>query len=1055
MIREEHSGRVMRILAFLATIALPAAAFAQGTWRPTTTVGAPVLGAIPVGIWTGSKMIVWNYGSGGAGGAVYDPATDSWAPISSVGAPFGIGQYAALWTGSKMIAFSSGQPGGQGIYDPDTDTWVPMSATGAPPGATNLAMVWTGSKMIAWNAQARAGGLYDPATDSWAAMSAVGAPVLFQQAYRIAAVWTGSKMIIWGGDLGTAPTNRFAVGGSYDPATDTWAPISATGAPSWRQQHTAVWTGSKMIVWGGEGNLGPLRSGGVYDPATDSWKATRTAGAPFPRSYHAAVWTGARMVVWGGQEYGSGFPDSGGIYDPETDTWVAVSAVEAPESRPLPTALWTGSKIIVWGGGYNPPLNTGGILSSVAEFAKSSTSVNKASQQAVIRVSCSGLLASSTATVDYTTLDGTATAPGDYATTSGTLTFAPKALSQTFAVPLVKDTFAGGNQTLLLRLDNPQNTTLGAQETAVLTIIDRGVGGKLQFSSTGYTIKEGSGTVTLPVKRTGNMASAVTVHYDTSPGTAIGGGTDYADRSGDLTFPATGAGALVQTITVPIIQDAAAEGAERFTVLLSSPTGGAALGSLATATVTILDDEPTLEFGAATYSVKESQPSAIVAVKRSGPLTGTVKVDYAMGDVGDTATAGVDYKAASGTLTFPSGVSIRHLVVPILRDTLVEGPETVTLTLSNPVESSLGGASHAILTILDDDVTPIVQFSLATYTVNEATSRAVVTVRRTGNLTDRVTVDYAATAGSATNAPDPSADYELPSGTLSFGKGVAIRTISIPIVNDALDEGTETVNLLLTNAQNLDDAAHAAVGPLGAAVLNITDNEPTVQFSAAAYLVSEAATSALVTVRRTGSLVAPATVAYDATGGTAVRDTGSGGDYSLTAGTLSFAPGQTAKTFAIVLEPDTVSDGARTIDLALTTLTGAELGTPGQAVVTIKDNDTAGKVQFSAAQYSVGETAGTATIVVTRIGGTSSEATVGYTVSSGAGPNPAGAGDFEATSGVLTFGARETSKTFTVTIHDDGVPDAEALSVDLTLDTPDNGLALGTPATAGLWIVRQ
>ena len=82
---------------------------------------------------------------------------------------------------------------------------------------------------------------------------------------------------------------------------DTWTATSTTNAPSARAGHTAVWTGSEMIVWGG-GASGPVyfNTGGRYNPSTDSWTATSTTNAPDARASHTAVWTGSEMIVWGG-----------------------------------------------------------------------------------------------------------------------------------------------------------------------------------------------------------------------------------------------------------------------------------------------------------------------------------------------------------------------------------------------------------------------------------------------------------------------------------------------------------------------------------------------------------------------------------------------------------------------------------------------------------------------------------------------------------------------------------------------------------------------------------
>ena len=81
---------------------------------------------------------------------------------------------------------------------------------------------------------------------------------------------------------------------------DTWAATSTANAPSARDDHTAVWTGSEMIVWGGVMTCSYLNTGGRYNPSTDSWTATSTTNAPAGRDDHTAVWTGSEMIVWGG-----------------------------------------------------------------------------------------------------------------------------------------------------------------------------------------------------------------------------------------------------------------------------------------------------------------------------------------------------------------------------------------------------------------------------------------------------------------------------------------------------------------------------------------------------------------------------------------------------------------------------------------------------------------------------------------------------------------------------------------------------------------------------------
>src|SRR6266478_1065145 len=171
-------------------------------------------------------------------------------------------------------------------------------------------------------------------------------------------------MIVWGGRATESIYSN--TGGKYNPSSDTWTSTSITSAPSGRIWHTAIWTGTEMIVWGGLSNLGHLNTGGRYNPLTDSWTTSNTANAPAGREFHTAVWTGNEMIVWGGYSYDGveHYWNTGGRYNPGTDGWVATSTANAPVGRASQQAVWTGNEMIVWGGYYydgnDHYLNTGG-----------------------------------------------------------------------------------------------------------------------------------------------------------------------------------------------------------------------------------------------------------------------------------------------------------------------------------------------------------------------------------------------------------------------------------------------------------------------------------------------------------------------------------------------------------------------------------------------------------------------------------------------------------------------------------------------------------------------
>ena len=332
-------------------------------WLPTSINGAPVPRSLFAEQWTGTKMIVWGGSQSGPPwlntGGIYDPGMDTWISTSTINAPSPRDAFASLWTGSKMIVWGGRQSGPPwlntgGIYDPAADTWTPTSTTNAPSARYDTGSVWTGSKMIVWGGvdnswnHVNTGGIYDPTTDTWSSTSTVNAPS-GREAWGINWIWTGSKMIVWGGTVAGPGTNNFLnTGGIYDPSTDTWSSTTTAGAPSPRGGCVILWTGNKMIVWGGYDGTNYFNDGGMYDPDTDSWTSITTTNAPSPRDINSGVWTGSKMIVWGGCNATGCFND-GGVYDPSADTWIATTTLNAPSPRNT-YAIWTGTQMIVWGG---------------------------------------------------------------------------------------------------------------------------------------------------------------------------------------------------------------------------------------------------------------------------------------------------------------------------------------------------------------------------------------------------------------------------------------------------------------------------------------------------------------------------------------------------------------------------------------------------------------------------------------------------------------------------------------------------------------------------------
>jgi hypothetical protein len=194
------------------------------------------------------------------------------------------------------------------------------------------------------NTYLNTGAAYSPATNSWTVMPVTA----FTPAGRIghSAVWTGTDMIVWGGKHFTGGSFQyFNDGGSFRTG---WNGITTNGAPSVREGHSAVWTGNEMIIWGGTSLL-HRGDGGRYNPTTFTWVEFLIYGAPFERAFHKAFWTGKEMIVWGGSTFSGSTVqlNDGGRYD---GTWAPIPASGGPPAHSGFTAVWTGTEMLLWGG---------------------------------------------------------------------------------------------------------------------------------------------------------------------------------------------------------------------------------------------------------------------------------------------------------------------------------------------------------------------------------------------------------------------------------------------------------------------------------------------------------------------------------------------------------------------------------------------------------------------------------------------------------------------------------------------------------------------------------
>lgn len=404
-------------------------------------------------------------------------------------------------------------------------------------------------------------------------------------------------------------------------------------------------------------------------------------------------------------------------------------------------------------------------------------------------------------------LAGSATPGSDYLDVPRFVTLAPGRRTADVLIVPIDDPIAEYRENVVLTLVHAPGAAIGSPSRAEVFIDDND--GTIEFAAARWTAAESDGAARIAVRRTGNPAVTATANFQTRPGTAVPAVLtngvwvgDYLHVEGALTFPP---GVVLQEFEVPLVDNDRLDGPR--TVLLSLTRGSDQfpLGGQNAAVLTVLDDDSLLSTGTNVVAAIESDPEVSVTLERSGPVHEPLVVNWVTADL--SATAGQDYVASEGTLTFPAGSRTATLFVPLLNDFEIEGDEVFTLRLFRESGTPVG---EVPVVIVDDDCA--VEFAIDQVAIDEDAGTVEVTVLRRGGPIKPVAVDYATVPGTAT----PGEDYLPATGTLLFlgnrfetltdGSGLTVfregetnHTLRVPILNDTIGEPDETFRIVLSN----------------------------------------------------------------------------------------------------------------------------------------------------------------------------------------------------------------------------------------------------------------
>ncbi len=642
-------------------------------------------------------------------------------------------------------------------------------------------------------------------------------------------------------------------------------------------------------------------------------------------------------------------------------------------------------------------------------------------------------------TVAYGTLDGTALAGLDYTTTPGTLTFSTGDRTKTISVPLLNDTVREATEHFTVELSSPSGAVL-ADSTGRGTIDDDDTSGQRGLSIRDPAPVREGGTALFRVRLSTQSSQEVTVNYRTVDETAEAG-TDYAANQGTLRFPP---GTIEQAIVVQTLDDGAREPTETFTVELSGESG--ATLERGTATGTILDNDgdgggdgdgngdggdsgdgdgdgdgdggeetaslPRLTIADAP-AVGEGDTARFV-VTLSPPSQQAVTVAFGTAD--GTARAGSDYTATSGTLRFEPGDTARTLDVPVLDDETLEDTETFSMELSGPVGATLGdGTGSATITDDDEGKLPALSIGDAAPVTEGVAARFPVTL--SAAVAEVVTVSYATADSTAVDG----SDYTASDGTLTFQPGTTLLTIEVATLTDDTEEPDEAFSVNLSDPAGATLENDTATGTIRD-VASLGGNLPALSVADAAPAAEGGTAAFVVTLSPAADHVV--TASYATADGTARADL----DYTSTAGTLRFEPGDATLAIRVpVLEDDTLED-TEDFSVTLSKPAGATLAdATGRGTIT---DDDEGKLPALSIDDAATVTEGETALFAVRLSA-AVDRTVTVAFATADGTAVAGS-DYVAAEGTLTFppGTRRTVEV--VTLQDEIVESEEGFAVTLS-----------------------
>ncbi len=617
--------------------------------------------------------------------------------------------------------------------------------------------------------------------------------------------------------------------------------------------------------------------------------------------------------------------------------------------------------------------------------------------------------------MSFATTDGTAVAGQDYAASAGALSFSPGETVKSVTINLLDDNIQESDERFQLVLSNLQGATAAHPVgTATIGANDGTAIATPSINAWAPAAGEGETFATFVIQLSAPSTNEVSVNYTQQNGTAVNG-SDYSYYFGTLVFAP---GETTKTLPILLIDDTTVERDEVFWLDLTSATNAVIEQRFTPAL--IVDNEavagtPMLSVG--DLVVDESAHAARFFVTLDRPAASTVTVAYTTAD--ETAQAGSDFRASSGTLSFAPGEMVKTVTVDLFDDDLPETDEHFGLQLSQASGAGLAAArATALIARSDTPPTSTPYVTSRPVVASEGDTFATFVVQLSAPSTNTVSVNYTQQNGTAANG----SDYSYYFGTLVFTPGQTVKTLPILLIDNTVAEPTQQFWLDLTSAVN------ATIGQRFTPAV-IVDNDGTTgtpAISVGDAVVDENAQTAnfFVTLSR------PSTSTVTVTYATANDTAQAGSDYTARAGTLSFAPGEVAKTVSFDIIDDNLAETDESFQLLLGNPGGATIADGiGAAMISRSDTAAVARPQILVSPIFASEGDTFASFVIQLSAPSTNQVGVNFTQNNATALNGS---DYNYYFGTLVFAPGETVKLLPVPLLDDTVVESpESFTLDL------------------------